>query len=117
VERVLPLSEAAEAMGITKEALRKRIKRGTVEAAKDAEGNWRVWMPGGDKGKPDGGYESALVQALQEEIAFLRSELQARTEEARRKDTLLAQMQTRLLPEPKQDVLHDSNPWWLFWRR
>jgi hypothetical protein len=47
---------AAERLGITKEAVRKRIARGTLRADKDADGTVLVYVPPSDttSGTPGG---------------------------------------------------------------
>lgn len=99
------LDEASRIMGLSKEALRKRIARKTIQATKDAAGRWRVVIPKGAKtNAPDAGQDgpadvppsSGQVQSLQDEIKFLREELS-------RKDMLLMNMMQRLpaLPPPQ----------------
>src|SRR4051794_16193678 len=39
------VAEAAQRLGITKEAVRKRISRGTLRADKDPDGTVRVYIP------------------------------------------------------------------------
>jgi hypothetical protein len=94
----LPLVEAAGRLGISPDAARKRLERGTLRGEKRA-GRWVVWLD--PEGAPDttqdatwtpldARADAALVAALESEITFLRSELAARTEEVRRRDHLLA---------------------------
>ncbi len=40
----LTLIEAGAALGISPDAVRMRIKRGSMQAEKDAEGRWLVWV-------------------------------------------------------------------------
>ncbi len=42
------ITEAAEQLGVSREALRKRVIRGKIPAHKDSEGVWRVILPGTD---------------------------------------------------------------------
>ena len=103
----LTVHEAAGAMGISAEAVRQRIKRGTLETKKDPNGTVRVLLDAdrtrndartdGDR-TTDRTADQALITAhlnhLEQEVAFLRAELQRREqdhrEESRRKDHLLA---------------------------
>lgn len=116
------VAEAAELLGISADAVRKRVQRGTLQGYKVA-GQWYV-IPNGagqasrqrQDNRPDGqdattGHvqdsdQTALVEALQEHIAFLQAELV-------RKDQLLAAMTQRipLLEAPRR------RPWWRFWER
>ena len=41
-KRLVYIDEAAAIMDVSKEAIRKRIKRGTIEAKKDAAGKWLI---------------------------------------------------------------------------
>ena len=49
----LPIGEAAERMGISKTALRKRVHRGKIDADKGPDGQWLVIVP------PSGGRTSS----------------------------------------------------------
>ena len=40
----LTLKEASEVLGLSPDALRMRIKRGTMDGEKDTEGRWQVWI-------------------------------------------------------------------------
>ena len=97
--RTVSLDAAAAIMGISKEALRKRIQRGTIDAAKDAAGHWQVRLSEQDRtaGQDTGQDMTGRVQAMQDEIIFLRKELE-------RKDQLMAMLMQRVpqIEEPKQ---------------
>ncbi len=81
----MSVKEAAIALGISQNAIRKRIERGTL-ASSQVGGRWVVYLeedngdqPGDYNGDPEA---TQIVQLLREEVAFLRDELQ-------RKDQLL----------------------------
>ena len=122
----LTVHEAAGAIGISAEAVRQRIKRGTLETKKDPNGTVRVLLDAdrtrndartdGDR-TTDRTADQALITAhldhLEQEVAFLRAELQRREqdhrEESRRKDHLLAaalervpQLEAPASPEPRE---------------
>ena len=122
----LTVHEAAGAMGISAEAVRQRIKRGTLETKKDPNGTVRVLLDA-DRTRNDARTDvdrttdrtadQALITAhldhLEQEVAFLRAELQRREqdhrEESRRKDHLLAaalervpQLEAPASPEPRE---------------
>ena len=40
----MTLQEAGDALGISPDAVRMRVKRGTMRGEKDAEGRWLVWV-------------------------------------------------------------------------
>ncbi len=123
-KRTLDLDAAAQALGISKEALRKRIKRGSIEAVKDQAGRWKVEIEepgpdakadnvqdaGGDAGGP-------VVQALKEHIETLKqeNERQQRTIDALQKNQeqvnyILALKEQKILEleAPKED----RRPWY-----
>ncbi len=95
------IQEAAERLGVKEGAIRKRIERGTIESQKEPD-NGRVYVyvdeppaedhdTGYDTGY-DGGYDASypagydmLIRGQQEEIQFLRRELE-------RKDAILLSM-------------------------
>ena len=78
----LPLAEAARRLGISENALRKRVRRGTVAAAKGADGRWYVYLPtdtgqaiGQATATPSGQAPDALTDALRQEVEWLREQL------------------------------------------
>jgi hypothetical protein len=75
--------DAASILGISPEAVRKRVHRGTLPSEKDEDGRLYVYLDGGQDTIPDTG--TALTQAhldsMQEQIDFLRRELSTRDEE------------------------------------
>lgn len=80
VQTTIPIAEAALRLGISADAVRKRIQRGKLSGQKTAEG-WTVdWI------EPDSGPElvqtvssesSALVESLQQQIDYLKDQIQA----------------------------------------
>ena len=84
----LPIAAAAQRLGISDNALRKRIRRGSVAAAKGADDRWYIFLPDAadqatDRatgqaaaGSPGQGADLApLVSALQDEVGWLREQL------------------------------------------
>jgi hypothetical protein len=101
----LTVAQAAASLGITEGAVRSRIKRGTLPTTR--EGGTVFVLLGGstsqanqtpNAGVPGG--QSELVDALQDQIRYLREQLdaerEARTEERRRHDTIVAQLTSRI---------------------
>jgi hypothetical protein len=94
----LSVQAAAQRLGISEEAVRGRIKRGTLESERVGG---RVYVlveqPGGDRTNDQ---PSALVESLKDQVRYLRVQLQAereaRTEESRRHDTIVAQLTSRI---------------------
>ncbi len=113
--RGVTLREAAEVLGVSKEAVRKRVKRGSLRSVKGEDGMVYVYLPAsppmgedavGDRdqgaqdpahlGDRDRGDHGDLRDAL---IAELRAEVEAWREESRRKDHIIAGLVERLPPQ------------------
>jgi hypothetical protein len=98
VDRVT-IPEAAEMMGITQSAVRKRVQRGTILWDKDSEGRIYVYVDPsetspetrGDRSRVAGTGQSRdeLLEAYRDQVEFLRRELE-------RKDTLLMSLMQRI---------------------
>ena len=106
----LSVPEAAELLGVTQSAVRKRIQRGTIPWDKDSEGRIYVYVDlsetshetGRDKARDatTGQSRDELLEAYRDQIDFLRRELE-------RKDTLLMSLMQRVpelepAPEPRE---------------
>ena len=97
----LTVAQAASRLGITEGAVRSRIKRGTLRTTKEGGTVFVLWGGGTSQanqttntGVP--GDQSELIASLQDQVSYLREQLdaerEARTEERRRHDTVLAQL-------------------------
>jgi predicted transcriptional regulator len=106
----LSVPEAAELLGVTQSAVRKRVQRGTIPWDKDSEGRIYVYVDlsetshetGRDKARDaiTGQSRDELLEAYRDQIDFLRRELE-------RKDTLLMSLMQRVpelepAPEPRE---------------
>lgn len=85
------MAEAAERLGITKEAVRKRISRGTLRSDKDPDGTVRVYVPESatESGTASGGFafdRDELIAELRARIEDLRTDRDAWRDQARRSD-------------------------------
>ncbi len=93
------LRTAAELLGISSDAVRKRAKRGTIPYETGVDGKLYVWVDGGETDdypdEPTDRDQGALVEELRGQVAFLRRELEARTEETRRKDHIIMSLTQR----------------------
>jgi hypothetical protein len=101
--RRLTVAEASEALGVTVEAIRGRIKRGTLEHERDS-GTVYVLLdadhpPTGhrpaddqtsDQARPDEGED--MVGELRDRIRYLERQVEEERESRRRADTILAQL-------------------------
>jgi predicted ArsR family transcriptional regulator len=112
-ERRLTVSDAAQELGISAEAVRSRIKRGSLDSTKEGSTVY-VLLPG----RPDSDQTSAghdrtndqtppehdqgrgtradahheLVESLIEQVAYMREQLAEEREARRRADTIIAQL-------------------------
>ena len=91
--RWLDVGTAAQELGISTDAVRKRISRGSLRSDRE-NGHVRVWL---DVGETEAGREAqvdgeALVEVLQDHITDLRVQLEAEREARRRADTIIAQL-------------------------
>jgi len=117
VQTTIPIAEAAARLGISADAVRKRIQRGKLTGHKTDSG-WTVeWI------EPDSGPElvqtastdqSAVIARLESENAYLRQTLDAEIEARRRADHLVAGLMERFpaLPAgaPPPDMLQGRDP-------
>lgn len=100
------VNEAAGALGTTPEAVRMRIRRGTLDSEL-AEGTRFVLLgPDQTMSEPEPNVQSdALTSELRDRIAFLERELDVRSEEIRRRDTIIMNMSEAMkaLPAPTRE--------------
>ena len=91
--RWLDVNSAAEELGVSTDAVRKRISRGSLRSDRK-NGAVRVWL---DDGGTEAGREAqvdgeALVEVLREQAEYLRKQLTEEREARRRADTIIAQL-------------------------
>jgi hypothetical protein len=101
--------EAAEMMGVTQSAIRKRVHRGTIPWDKDHEGRIYVYVDpsemspetrgGKARNTSTGQSRDEVLEAYRDQVEFLRRELE-------RKDTLLMSLMQRF---PKLEPATDSS--------
>jgi hypothetical protein len=113
--RTVPVPEAARILGISPEAVRSRIQRGTLRKDKAADGTVYVRLDAdqtrsyGDETTDEtidqSGVQTHLVGSLEDQISFLRAELVTRNEELRRKDHIIAALTERI---PELEASPDS---------
>ena len=123
----VPIGEAADRLGLSTDAIRRRLHRGTLSGEKIA-GVWHIALPldragddvtgppgdrpGGDRAEsgPDRtaigdatGAIAALIDAQHEEITYLRAALDAEREARRRADTIIIELSRQVvaLPAPQ----------------
>jgi hypothetical protein len=91
--RWVDLREAAELLGTSTEAVRKRAMRGSLRSDRQ-NGRVLVWV---DEGRTEGGREAqvdreALLEAKDETIRILEEQLRLRGEEIQRRDVIISQL-------------------------
>ena len=101
------VAQAADVLGLSAEAVRMRIKRGTLAYVKEENTVYVLLEPSSsetDQTQPNNDQTTdqtaQVVEALQAEVQFLRQELrltrELREEEARRKDAIIMTMAQRI---------------------
>ncbi len=83
----MDVKQAAEALGISTEGVRQRIRRRSLSSEKDADGRVYVWLDEDDAANRRGtdGSTHAVITRLESEVEYLRAENQ-------RKDAILLSM-------------------------
>jgi hypothetical protein len=89
--RRVTMREAADLLGVSKEAVRKRVMRGTLPSDVGEDGRRHVCVDTGGEELPTGSERDVLISELREQVVYLR-------EENRRKDHIIAGLIERLPP-------------------
>jgi excisionase family DNA binding protein len=90
----LTVQEAAQVLGTSVDAVRMRVRRGSLESEKDDDGRVHVWVNADSsetKPRLDSEYIS-LMSAKDETIRVLSEQLESEREARRRADTIIAQL-------------------------
>ena len=122
-DRLATVVEAAEILGITPDAVRSRLRRGTLKRSPERgeEGEVLVVLPApsrtsADQSDDQSGDQSAtdrdasptvaLVEAMQERIEHLGRIIDTRDEEIRRRDTIIMTLTQRIpkIESPSQEA-------------
>jgi len=114
------VDEAARNLGLTVDAVRKRVQRGQIAYEKDQAGRVRIILDESetlqDESLDTTGQGAELVEELRDRVHYLErvleDEREARTEERRRHDTLMAQLMQRIpeLEAPSAERESDVSP-------
>jgi hypothetical protein len=120
--RRVSVPEAALLLGISEDAVRSRLRRRTLRKEKTSDGTVYVILDGtaptdrpttdADQPTTDAATDQReLVEALRDELAYLRQQLDAEREAGRRKDHLLAAALERIPAiEPAEDSPAEPAP-------
>ncbi len=96
--RRVTMQEAAVELGLTVEAIRKRIQRGSILSDKGPDGRRYVYLE--ESHREVQSEVAELAEELRDRVRslerMLEQEREARTEERRRHDTLMAQLMQRI---------------------
>ncbi|PLS86805.1 MAG: hypothetical protein CYG60_05295 [Actinobacteria bacterium] len=115
--RWLDVRQAADALGLSSDAVRKRIARGTLRSRKGEDGSVSVWLDAAgqrqDGDQPTSGTEAGraldadLVEELRDRVRYLERQLDVRTEELREHRRLLAGLIERV---PELEAARQAPP-------
>jgi hypothetical protein len=102
--RRLTVPQAAEALGVTVDAVRGRIRRGKLEAERDNAGTVYVWVEAsaGDRRGPSATSQrpsddqAGRIEDLREEVVYLREQLQQANERDRENRRIIAALTSRI---------------------
>lgn len=96
--RRITLREAADELGISKDAVRQRIRRKTLRSDKGGDGRVYVYLDASVDGVHDDEAEGEdrLYREMRERIAYLERQVEEEREARRRADTLLARLMDRV---------------------
>ena len=105
--RWMDLKEAAETLGVTSEAVRKRVRRGTIRSEKHEDGRVLVWVDIGSDGGydegSDGGYDervgrgyAELLEEVRDRVRYLEKQLDEEREANRENRRIIAGLVQRV---------------------
>jgi DNA-binding transcriptional MerR regulator len=106
----LTVPDAAKLLGVTPEAIRQRIRRGTIEYEQDEGGRYHVYLDpsedvqnnvhNGTQDVPNNVHKGTQdpSEDLRDYVETLKRELEIRNEELKRKDTIIMSL-TQRIPE------------------
>ena len=98
------MREAARVLGVSEDAIRKRVKRDSIRYDREPDGRVYVYLDASETvrdaspdASPDASAERDLLyQEMRERIAYLERQVEEEREARRRADTLLAQLMQRV---------------------
>jgi len=102
----LTVADAAKLLSITPEAIRQRIRRGTIDYEQTKDGKYFVYVTP-TEGVENNVHNSVGSADLRDHVETLKHELEIRNEELRRKDHIIAALTERIPaieapPEPRE---------------
>jgi hypothetical protein len=116
-ERLVTVPEAAEILGISPEAVRARLNRGTLPKEKGDDGTTYVRLNDdrthsnddstNDRTDDRTGSDSLAFKLMQDQNEYLRRQLEIWQEESRRKDHIIAALTERI---PELEPAREASP-------
>ena len=116
--RRVHVNEAAQVLGISTDAVRKRARRGTLGSEKAADGHLYIWLdtstPGLDGGTPNGTPDGSTPSAVDSDlVAELRDRIRHLEEANRENRRIIAGLIERIpelepAPEPRESSVTSS---------
>ena len=122
--RRVTVDEAARHLGLSVDAVRKRVQRNQIPHEKDLAGRVRIILDNSetlqDESPDTTGQQGELLDELRDRIRYLERQVEEEREARRRADTLLAQLMQRIpeleppappeSPEPREPGPHRVRP-------
>ena len=102
------MADAATLLGVSQDAIRKRVARNSIEHEKSEDGRLFVYLdPSETREAADQDASKTALGIMQDQVEYLRHQLEVWQEEARRKDHIIAALTERIpelepAPEPRE---------------
>jgi len=114
VQTTVDSTRAAQFLGVTEDAIRKRIARGTLEGYKE-DGKWFVRLPDSDQKVDRTGVQNVQTDGKDGVIAELRNRVASLETQISQKDHQLGEM--LIVVRQSQAMLQapPARPWWKIW--
>ena len=95
----LTVADAATLLGVSQDAIRKRVARNSIEHEKSEDGRLFVYLyPSETREAADQDASKTALDIMQDQVEYLRRQLEVWQEEARRKDHIIMSL-TQRIPE------------------
>ena len=95
-ERRVHLSEAAALLGVSKDAVRMRVKRGTLRSEKGGDGRVYVWVNVDTDGDPNTVHPEPQIETWRELIDELKDRVRSLEESNRENRRIIAALTSRI---------------------
>jgi excisionase family DNA binding protein len=107
----LTVQEAAEVLGTSVDAVRMRVRRGSLESEKDPDGRVQVWVPSDESETKHrlNGESTALISAKDETIRVLSEQREAEREAHKEARRIIAGLVQRI-PELEAPTVPSESP-------